>query len=198
MKTINIIAVVCILTIANIASAKITINGPTKSTKLSRCPAKDGMNQLSPYPPEYVSPPDAKSPTQKELASGDTDFTGWTFNKGAALSGTLTIDYYHSKFVSTHRSGSQIRARYTKGAGDPATLRWVQLIETNDPKGGATSPYIDPYPEDEPNSTSPDPNKTRPFYYNEEEIGARTAKPTFDLKFYDSLRKERVLYGLPW
>jgi len=185
MKRISIIAAVCILTIVNIASAKITINGPTKSTRLSRCPAKDGMNQLSPYPPEYVAPPDAKSPTQKELANGDTDFTGWTFKKGPALSGTLTIDYYHSKFKSTHYSGSQIRARYNKGAGDPATLRWVQLVDTSAPKSGASSPYIDPYPEDEPNSIKPDPSKTRPFYYNEEQIADRTAKPTFDLKFYD-------------
>ena len=185
MKTINIITVLCILTIVNIASAKITVMGPTKSTKLSRCPAKDGMNQLKPHPPEYVSPPDANSVTQKELADGDTDFPGWTFNKGAPLSGTLTIDYYHSKFKSTHYSGSQIRARYTKGAGDPNTLRWVQLVDTSAPRSGASSPYIDPYPDDEPNAINPDPNKSRPFYYNEEEIGARTAKPTFDLKFYD-------------
>lgn len=189
MKTINVITVLFVLAVTNIASAKITIVGPVQSIKSSACLAADGGNQLRPFPLKYVSPPDAESAVQRELAdpNADTDFSGWTINEGVPLSGIFTVDYYNSKFVAIHQSGSQIRARYTKGPGDPDTLRWVQLVDSTQAINNPAEKYpiIDPAPEDEPNSTNPDPAKYRPFYYNEEEIADRTGGADYDLKFYD-------------
>jgi len=191
MKTKMLLVLIAVLLFSalNTAQAKITVKGPTKKnlTKDSFCPAKDGYNFLDPQPPTYLPPPSEKSALFKELKGGDVTFKGFTFKKGAALSGTLTIDDYHSKFLGTHNSGGQIKARYKKGAGDPNNLRWVQLVNSQMPinKPPEKYPIIDPVPEDEPNTTSPDPNKYRPFYWNEEEIGRYTGGKTFDLKFSD-------------
>lgn len=182
---ILLIAVMIFFCRGGVAFGKIVVKTKT-TTKTSKCPAKDGSNSLKPAKLKYVSPPDTKAAVFKELKSGDiSEFSKWTCKKGKELAGTLTVDYYNSKFEGTHHSGGQIRIRYKKGKGDPSTIRWVQLVNSNDKIGSEDYPIIDPVPEDEPNSTNPDPNKYRPFYYNEEQIGSRTNKSSFDLKFYD-------------
>ena len=160
-------------------SADVTIVNPAGAnhTPKSTCPALDGSNQLKPDPATHLPPPQAGQGVLAELANGDSPFPGWTFNAGAALSGTLTINYYHSVFEDTHYSGANIKATYTPGAGDPATLRFVQMIETDDPATGATSPYIDPYPNDDPT------NAPLPFYWTEKQ----TKK--YGLTFSDASRR---------
>ncbi len=146
--------------------AAITVVNPAGAdhTPKSDCPKLDGNNKLNPDPATLLDVPTADEGVMKELAStNNTSFAGWTFNVGAALSGTLTINYYHSKFVGSHRSGAQIKATYVAGAGDPATLRFVQMIDTSAALNGATSPYIDPYPNDDPT------NAPLPFYWTEKE-----------------------------
>src|SRR5215203_5316027 len=44
----------------------------------------------------------------------------------------------------------------------PDSFKWTQTIDTNVPKGGATSPYVDPRPNDD----------TKPFYYTDAEQAA--------------------------
>jgi hypothetical protein len=133
---------------------------PANHTATSTCPAADGNNKLAPDPVLYLAPPAAGQGVLAELANTkNTSFAGWTFNVGAALNGTLTIDHYISSFAGTHYSGAQFQATYAPGAGDPANLRWVQMVDTSSPQTGATSPYIDPYPNDD----------TLPFYYTEPE-----------------------------
>jgi hypothetical protein len=138
-------------------------------TGFSICPAVDGANQLDPDPAAYLPPPPAGQGVMAELANGNTPFPGWNFKVGAALNGTLTINYYHSKFVDDHFSGAKIKATYKPGAGDPASLRFVQMVDTSDPLNGATSPYIDPFPNDD----------TLPLYWTEKE------NKVFGLTFYD-------------
>jgi hypothetical protein len=169
--------------------AAITVINPAAAnhTPKSDCPALDGSNQLNPDPAQYLAPPPAGQGVLAELANGDSPFPGWTFNAGAALNGTLTINYYHSRFVDTHFSGAQIKATYTPGPGDPSTLRFVQMIETSDPLNGATSPYVDPYPNDDPT------NAPLPFYWTEKE----TKK--FGLTFYDfSKRSHPPTSSVTW
>jgi len=191
MKTKTFLVLVAALSFFtfNTAQGKITVKAPAKKnlTTNSACPNKDGINFLEPEKPKSLTPPDAKSAIFKELKDGDVKFKNFVFKKGAPLNGTLTIDYYHSKFKKAHRSGGEISARYKKGTGDPNNLRWVQLVNSKMPINTPAEKYpiIDPVPEDEPNEDNPDPNKYRPFYWNEEQIASYTGGKTFDLKFYD-------------
>src|ERR1039457_1015926 len=143
----NLITSILALALAGYSTvpAAITIVNPggANHTPFSICPAVDGANQLDPDPGQYLPPPGAGQGVLAELANGNTKFPGWNFNAGAALNGTLTISYYHSQFVGTHNSSAKIKAVYVPGAGDPATFRFVQMVETSDPLNGATSPYID-------------------------------------------------------
>ncbi len=154
----------------------ITIQGPTPAnhTPTSKCPAKDGGNELNPAVPQHIPPPAATGGIIEELRSGDNPYPGWTFTNGPALSGTLNIDYYHSRFLSAHYSGAQIQATYTPGSNDPARLRFVQMIDTTAPiTNTLKGPYIDPYPDDDKLATN------RPFYYTEEETAS------YGNSFYD-------------
>jgi hypothetical protein len=122
-----------------------------------------------------------------ELAGGDTNFAGagWTFDYTfTSLSGTLYVDEYKAGYKAAHHGGGEINLRYKKGTGDPASLHWVQLITTNKPLNGATSPYIDPYPNDGSDGA--------PFYYHSGEIADHTNGSkdygfgkNYDLHFYD-------------
>lgn len=145
----------------------------------SICPAKDGANVLNPNPPTYLPPPGLLSPIRLELMFGDTAFPGWTFRKGAALNGTLTIKKYKSRFLGEHYSGAEIEAQYVPAATDPANLHYVQLVTTSDPMTGATSPYIDPYP----NDTN---DMNRPFYWTLMEELTHGQ----NLRFYDFSKRE--------
>jgi hypothetical protein len=137
-----------------------------------------------------------------ELAGGDTAFPGWTFNyNGAGLNGTLNIDLYKARYSNPHVGGGEINMRYEKGEGDPDNLRWVQLVTTSDPidpagpLGPPTSPYIDPYPNDNDSVDGP-------FYYCDppgnalcntfdiaNHINGSNAFGDYDLHFYDFSRR---------
>lgn len=104
-------------------------------------------------------------------SDGDTHFDGWTFDYSfKSLSGTLYINTYEAEYKGDHWGGAEIDITYKKGPNDPETLRWIQLITTTHPLNGATSPYIDPYPNDGTDGA--------PFYYYEGEV-------TDPLHFYD-------------
>jgi hypothetical protein len=66
-----------------------------------------------------------------------------------------------SAFTATAEGVSiQIASEGTAATADfPDGFRWTQVIDTNAPKGGATSPYVDPHPNDD----------TKPFYYTDAE-----------------------------
>jgi hypothetical protein len=54
----------------------------------------------------------------------------------------------------------QIASEGTAATADfPDGFRWTQVIDTNAAKAGATSPYVDPHPNDD----------TKPFYYTDAE-----------------------------
>lgn len=167
MKTRPRILVVAVSLLAGWATlhAAITVVQPAGGDHVpnSICPAIDGGNELNPDPATYLAPPVAGDAILTELAGGDSPFVGWTFVGGAALNGTLTINQYISAFVATHNSGASIKATYAPAQSDPARLRFLQMIETTDPLNGGTSPYIDPFPNDDPT------NAPLPFYWTEKE-----------------------------
>lgn len=171
------------LIVVSNAVGQITIVNPGGAAHIanSNCPAGDGANALQPDPVGYLPPPAAGAAILTELAGGDTPFAGWTFNVGTAFSGTLTIDKYQSKFVADHNSGGDIDIRYQRAATDcpAANLRWIQMVTTSDPLAGATSPYIDPFPSDDPAGMD------RPFYWTEAEHPTYSGGANFDLRFVD-------------
>ncbi len=189
------------------SAADVTVSGPVNSTEDSDCPVSDGFNYLEPSPPTKLPPPGENSAIFDELKGGDVDFSKWTFKQGGKLNGTLTIQDYHSKFKEgNHHSGGEIKLQYKKGAGDPANLQFVQMVNSNMPSSGvkaakAKYPVIDPVPEDEPSKANPDPNKYRPFYWNENERPVHTGKAgsNFDIDFYDfSSRKHPPTSRAKW
>jgi hypothetical protein len=136
-----------------------SIVNPTAANHKHRAddPAGDSKVLLKPDPVKSLS--SVSQALKDELAGGDTSFAGWTFDYTfTSLNGTLYVDLYKAGYKAAHHGGGEINLRYKKGTGDPTNLRWVQLITTNNPIGGATSPYIDPYPND-------DDAVDGPFYY---------------------------------
>lgn len=175
----------------------------------SLCPAGDGSSHLTPDPVqnagEFFSLSSISNEVKSELGSGDTSFSGWTFNYDTWLtaSGTLYIDVYKSVFYSNHSSGAHFQARYVKGSGDPSTLRWVQYVDpdkpfdpdqlynvntglpgSNGPIAPANGGFIDPYPNDGTDGG--------PFYWHGGEISSYTSGADsfggYDLKFVDHPR----------
>lgn len=74
--------------------------------------------------------------------------------------------------LTTHANGVEIYVEATgvyTSTEFPDGFKWTQTIDTNVPKGGTTSPYVDPRPNDD----------TKPFYYTDAE---HAASPT---TFYD-------------
>src|SRR5205085_6827092 len=112
MKINNSVVLVVGMAIARCTlHADITIVNPAGAdhTPFSICPAIDGSSGLVPDPVLHLPPPQAGQGIMAELGNtNNTDFSGWTFQAGAALNGTLTVKYYHSKFWATHNSGAQI------------------------------------------------------------------------------------------
>jgi hypothetical protein len=74
---------------------------------------------------------------------------------------------YDAGWKGTSIGGGAIRASDTHGSNVPAgkQLQWVQVISKNVPLGGATSPYLDPQPNDD----------TLPFYWTTAELPTYTS-----------------------
>lgn len=80
-------------------------------------------------------------------------FPGWTFDiSNRELAGDLTINTYNP-IANATSGGALFDATYTRDATDPvlANLYFIQMVSTSDPLDGATSPYIDPYKNDDAN-----------------------------------------------
>lgn len=89
-------------------------------------------------------------PTSAESTAMRSQFPGWTFTGGGQLNSTLTVNSYGASATSSMGGGS-LSLTYAPAASDPslASLHWIQMVSTNAPLGGATSPYVDPAPNDD-------------------------------------------------
>lgn len=136
------------------ALASLTINGPAAGNHLHQLKLADGDTvTLIPDPVTYID--QATAAMQAALAA---QFSTWnfTFNQGG-LAGTININQYKATSLGPHNGGGLIDLTYTRAESDPLIehLFWIQLVTTNRPSGGTTSPYIDPRPNDD----------SLPFYY---------------------------------
>jgi hypothetical protein len=100
-------------------------------------------------------------PGQNVFDAMAKNFPSWTVGAGAGLSGTFQIHESTATIDGTIGSGgARLTVTYTRGASDPplGNLEWIQIISTDRPLGGNTSPYVDGVPP--PNSDA------FPFYWN--------------------------------
>lgn len=102
---------------------------------------------------------------------------GWTASSGTG--GTASITSYTAAFDGT-TGGAEIKAFYDNGGAPPSGsgLQWVQVLSTNLPLGGNTSPYLD-------NAA----DTSKPFYsYTVENMSPGLAPGTID--FYDFSKRD--------
>jgi hypothetical protein len=86
-------------------------------------------------------------------------YPGWTVVNGG-VPGSFNSTTYTAGWNGAN-GGAQFQGNYTQGSNITAgqQLNYIQIINTNVPLGGATSPYIDPQPNDD----------TLPFYWTRPE-----------------------------
>jgi hypothetical protein len=156
----------------------ITIAGPLAGNHVASLviPPDGDTVTLTPDPVTHVA--GASAAMQAQLAAA---FPAWTFTFAVGgLAGTLNIDQYKATSSGAHNGGGLLEATYTRAAGDPtiANLHWIQLVDTNKPLGGTTTPYIDPRPNDD----------TLPFYWTLAEDGqaANGNKTANTYHFFDN------------
>ncbi len=82
------------------------------------------------------------SQTSVSASSFDTALlpSGWTATTGSL--GSLSTTGYTAGFRDGS-GGAQFTALYDTGLSASSNINWVQVINTNDPLGGATPPYLD-------------------------------------------------------
>ncbi len=122
----------------------------------------------------YLS--EASSDMQYQLAS---TFPDWSFTFATdGLAGTMTINDYEPFLNSSGQGGAKIDADYSPSNGDPAlgNLTFIQMVDTNVPLGGTTTPYIDPRPNDD----------TLPFYWTASEMTTYTDATAGTINFNDA------------
>jgi hypothetical protein len=173
--------ITCLLAIN--AYATITITGQTvgNSPVQHECPqpvTHNCVDSLNPNPIEHLTGPSAAC-----QAALSRDFNDWsiTYNWTQPWTGNLTINSYeardYSDGIPTHIGciplrydddviiggmGAHLDATYNPLASDNIDrFRWVQIISTNVPQPGATSPYVDPW--------GNPPEDNLPFYWMEGE-----------------------------
>jgi hypothetical protein len=99
-------------------------------------------------------------------------FVGSNFTSSKGTGGALLVTGYDAGFRGG-LGGAQITALFDTALSAGQDLQWVQVINTNDPLGGATSPYLD-------NAA----NTSLPFYSFTAE-NRDPALPATQLNFYD-------------
>ncbi len=109
----------------------------------------------------------------------DTSLLTPGFTSATGTGGSLSVTSYTAAFASG-MGGAEIKALYDRGGPLSAgqSLEWVQVITTNAPLGGATSPYLD-------NAGKPG----APFYT----FTAQNKDPTLPankLNFYDFSKRD--------
>ena len=159
------------------AKGAFMINGPAMASHLNQIVLGDGDTvTLMPDPVTYLGA--ATAAMQASLAA---TFPLWNFTFAVGgLNGTLDINQYKATSAAPHSGGGLLDLTYNRAVGDPtiANLHWIQLVSTNVPLGGPTSPYIDPRPNDD----------TLPFYWTLAEDGNVNAgnKTATTYDFFDN------------
>ncbi|MPT34415.1 MAG: hypothetical protein E2604_04850 [Flavobacterium sp.] len=121
---------------------------------------------------------DENATSQGTTKPGET-YLGATYNG-------LSISKYKTHTVNG--VGVEIKAGYSNRSKSDSEVRWIQTIRTNDPLGGASSPYNDPQPADD----------SKPFYWTDTELPNYKNKEGQNLIFYDRPTRSGSQNGIKW
>lgn len=143
---------------------------------------------LAAHAADYALSPDGTAVVrlvaQGSAAAGSLDSAllpaGWT--AATAAGGTTSINSYTAGFSGT-TGGAEITALFDGGAAVPAGsyLEWVQVLNTNSPLGGNTSPYLD-------NAA----DTSKPFYSLTAQ-NLTAGLPAGQIDFYDFSKRDPAL-----
>ncbi len=89
------------------------------------------------------------------------------------------INRDYKTVIESDNGGLDVAFAYIDEGTGLKDFRWIQTVETNVPQYGATSPYLDPYPNDD----------NLPFYYTDKEVIRWRNKRQTDLIFVDGPRR---------
>jgi len=184
-------AIYVVFALAVNCRANLVIIGPQSSEHNPIAHGSDGdFVVLAPDPVIYQPAGGSSAQLLKLMLDGEFGGSrGWSFTIGSALNGTLNIDHYYAQMFLEHTGGAELFARYngtpSDNFSDLEKLRWIQLIDTNDPIG-PFNPSLDPPPGD---INFDD----RPFYYTEADQTANSFGTNkfgdYDLFFHDRPRR---------
>ncbi|SEL89348.1 PEP-CTERM protein-sorting domain-containing protein [Roseateles sp. YR242] len=106
------------------------------------------------------------------------EYPGWTVSLANAAGGVVTPGTYTAGWQGGG-GGAMFTASYsqTNAVAAGHQLHWVQVIDTNQPAGGTSTPYIDPRPNDD----------TLPFYWTTAEVAGKSTSKT--VSFSDFSRR---------
>jgi hypothetical protein len=126
----------------------------------------------------------------------------WQFTTAGSFGGSFSVTQYDAGWAGGSASGGgSLGVTYDRGSALPAgrQLQWIQVITTNSPLGGTTSPYLDPRPNDD----------NLPFYWTSAELPAQTSgntvsftdfskRPPAELATTDPVDWNAALYLVDW
>lgn len=168
----------------------------TSALLLSPCLMSPALAQ------DYALSPDGASVVRVEGAASiaassfTTSLAGYGYTTATDNTGSLSVSAYNAGYGSDSSGGGHFEALYSYGSKLPkdTSLSWIQVITTNVPMSGKTSPYLDIGP-------TTDCHTPAPFYgcTNENRSTPITAS---SIDFYDfSMRdssKFSTVYPINW
>jgi hypothetical protein len=104
-------------------------------------------------------------------------YPGWTVNNATSATGsTLSTSLYEAAWSSATLGGANLNAKYSQSNAVPAgsSLNWVQVVTTNTPLPGRSSPSLDP-----------SPTYGDPLYWPDELLPANLASTQKTVNFTD-------------
>lgn len=164
---------------------------PSKLAVLASLSIASLSMSWSAYAADYALSPDGSAvvrlTSQATIGAGTLSSgllpSGWTSTSGSG--GSLAVTTYRAGF-SGATGGGEIEALFNLGGAAPAGsyLEWVQVLNTNAPLGGNTSPYLD-------NAA----NTAKPFY-SLTAANTTPGLPAGQLNFYDFSKRNPSLLSL--
>ncbi|NEP13183.1 MAG: PEP-CTERM sorting domain-containing protein [Symploca sp. SIO2C1] len=159
----------------------------TDNNSVTRFISPDGATVTELKPISLLSPSSFNTSSFNSSYGGQ--FGGYTINTGVSNGDQITVSTYDAGSPGAAANGlpvvgGQIVATYQNNILPIGTPHFVQFVNTNQPLGNATPPYLDPAPNDD----------NLPFYWTE------TERPTYqsgtNLSFFDfSKRTSDDLFG---
>lgn len=184
LRNILITITLLIFFVSVVHAVPITI---TDSNSVTRFISPDGATVTELKPVTSLS--SSSFNTSSFNSSYGGHFSGYTVNTGSSSGDQITVSTYDAGSPGAAANGlpivgGNIVATYQNSSAPTKTPHFVQFVKTNQPLGGATSPYVDPASNDD----------NLPFYWTETERSTFQSGSNLTFKDY-SRRSTDDLFG---